>query len=284
MTIFLRHNIPDFYFEAFCDANIGESLNSGARHVWITDRRLSSLWRRVSFDAFLTRLGNPEQSGPAIELTTTTVSDLATGYSSLIKKTETSSILDSEDRIKLSFLVLTLLTEAGTPNHKRKEEVIEANQFTWENFESAIAGAQAQANRTRSSLRLPEGDLLDHGMHFILNRTGYPFVTSDRAIFVDSWDSLEAKRTFGRLGVLDEDVSGTTERVIYLPLSPEAALVSSAFIKRGYASEPYIECAVEEEVFLLNLLACYSADPIIVSSKERPFGRFQLKAQSLLTS
>jgi hypothetical protein len=145
-------------------------------------------------------------------------------------------------------------------------------------------GADVQSKRTRGSLDIADGDLLDHGMHFILNRTTNPFITSDRAIFVDLWTPQEAQRVFEPLRILDSEVGGVMERVTVLPISPDAAIVSSAFVQRGYANVPYIECWSDESIFSLNLLACYSADRIIISSQDKPFGQSEENVRNLMSA
>ena len=119
-------------------------------------------------------------------------------------------------------------------------------------------------------------------MHFILNRTTNPFITSDRAIFVDSWTPQEAQRVFEPLRILDSEVGGAMERVTVLPISPQVAIISSAFVQRGYANIPYVECWSDESIFSLNLRACYSADRIIISDQDKPFGQSGQRAEPLV--
>ena len=284
MPVILKHNIPDFYFAVFAEPrqNLDSLQTSSSKSLWINSKRLKPTWKQIPFANLLDLLKSPDPINGSADLVAERLSGLTTNYLSIIKKIGEALTLDREELFGLSFLVLTLLANAEGPRYRRPQTEIDADEFTWDKFESAVSGAEVQARRTRSSLAIADGDLLDHGMHFILNRTSNPFITSDRAIVVDSWTPQEAQRIFGPLGILDSEVSGSTERVIVLPISPEAAVVSSAFIKRGFRNAPYVECSWDETIFAFNLLACYGADRIIISNKDKPFGQSEDNARNLM--
>jgi hypothetical protein len=277
-----KQSILEFYFEAFSEA--GNSLRDiVSKALWINNKQLSLNWKRVLLAELLPLLRSPI---PALEegLAAEKLMRIAANYSAIVEKIHAASTLDRLELMDLSFLVMTLLINAETPSRRKVgSEQVNPDELTWDKFESAVSGAEVQSKRKRSSLGIPEGDLLDHGMHFILNRTSIPFIGSDRAIFVDSWDSQQAERTLRPLALLDPEVSGTTERVIVFPMSPEAVLISSSFVRRGYRSAPYVQCSSDETVFGLNLLACYAAGRYIVSDQENPFGQWEAKARSLVS-
>jgi hypothetical protein len=284
MPVIFNHYIPDFYFVAFAEQseNPDSVQPSASESLWINSKILKPTWKKIPVANLVDHLKNLDPIDSNADLVAERLSGLSTGYSSITKKLAAALTLNRDELFGLSFLILTLLSNAESPRYRSTDMEIDADEFTWEKFESAVLGAKFQAKQTRSSLTIDEGNLLDHGMHFILNRTGNPFITSDRAIFVDAWTPQEAERIFGILGILDSAVSGGTERVTVLPVSPEAVIVSSAFIERGYRTFPYIECASVEAVFALNLLASYGAERIVISNKDSPFGRLEDKARSLL--
>jgi hypothetical protein len=285
MPVILKRNIPDFYFAAF--AAPSETLDplqtAPSKILWINAKRLKPTWKQLPLENLLDLLKNPDPSDSNAGLVAERLSLITADYLSIIKKIAEALPIEREELFGLSFLVLTLLAEAESPSYRNADTKIDADEFTWDKFESAVSGAEIQAKRTRRSLAITDGDLLDHGMHFILNRSGNPFITSDRALFVDSWTPQEAQRIFGPLGILDTEVSGGTERVIVLPISPELALVSSAFIQRDYQNAPYLECASEETVFALNLLVSYGAERIIISNENKPFGQSEDKVRDLMS-
>lgn len=281
----LTHNILQFYFEAFCEAGNSSAGRSGPKSLWINNKRLSLTWRHASLAELWPLIRGVNSASFEADLIAEKLTRVGQNYLAIIKKVHSASALDRNELMDLSFLILTLLTNAESPSRRTViSERVNPDELTWEKFESAVSDAEIQSKRKRSSLPIPEGDLLDHGMHFILNRTGYPFITSDRAIFVDSWDSNEAQRTFGPLNILDPNVSGSTERAIVFPLSPEAILISSSYVKRDYPGDPYVECSSAESIFDLNLLAGHAADRIIVSNQDKPFGWFEEKARAFLST
>jgi hypothetical protein len=281
----LNHNIPDFYFAAF--AKRVENLNferPGLDSVWINSKIPKPTWKRIALTDLLDHLKNPDPTSSNVELVGERLVGISRNYSSVLNKISSRVGLERDELLSLSFLVLTLLANAESPRIRGTQKQIDANEFTWDKFESAVLGADVQSKRTRSSLDIADGDLLDHGMHFILNRTTNPFITSDRAIFVDLWTPQEAQRVFEPLRILDSDVEGVMERVTVLPISPDAAIVSSAFVQRGYANAPYLDCWSDESVFALNLLACYSADRFIISNQDKPFGQFEDNVRNLMAA
>ena len=285
MPVILSHNIPDFYFAAF--ANPSENLDferRGLDSVWINSKIPKPAWKRIALADLLDHLKNPDPISNNVEVVAERLVGISRNYSSVLNKISDGVSLEPDELLSLSFLVLTLLANAESPKIRGTQKQIDADEFTWDKFESAVLSAEVQSKRTRSSIEIADGDLLDHGMHFILNRTSNPFITSDRAIFVDSWTPQEAQRIFEPLRILDFEVSGGMERVTVLPISPQAAIVSSAFVQRGYANVPYIECWSDESIFSLNLLACYSADRIIISSQDKPFGQSEENARNLMSA
>jgi hypothetical protein len=285
MPVILNHNIPDFYFAAF--AKPSENVDSErptSESLWINSKIPKLTWKRIAIANLLDHLKNPDPISSNAEFVAERLAGISRNYSSVLKKISDGVSLDRDELLSLSFLVLTLLANAESPRIRSTQMQIDADEFTWDKFESAVLGAEVQAKRTRNSLEIAEGDLLDHGMHFILNRTRNPFITSDRAIFVDLWTPQEAQRVFEPLTILDVEVCGGRERVTVLPISPETAIVSSAFVQRGYANVPYVECWSDESVFALNLLACYSADRIIISSQDKPFGQSEDNVRTLMSA
>lgn len=285
MPVILNHNIPDFYFAAFAKAvqNL-EVERPGLDSILINSKIPKPTWKRIALADLLDHLKNPDPTSSNIELVAERLVGISRHYSSVLNKISDGISLDRDELLSLSFLVLTLLANAESPRIRGTQKQIEADEFTWDKFESAVLGAKVQSERTRSSLDIADGDLLDHGMHFILNRTTNPFITSDRAIFVDLWTPQEAQRVFEPLRILDSEVGGTMERVTVLPISPDAAIISSAFVQRGYANAPYVECWSDESVSALNLLACYSADSIIISSQDKPFGHAEDNVRNLMSA
>jgi Protein of unknown function (DUF4238) len=285
MPVILNHNIPDFYFASF--AKPIENLNFERPEldsVWINSKIPKPTWKRIALADFLDHLTNPDPTSTNVELVAERLAGISTNYSSVLNKISGRASLDRDELLSLSFLVLTLLANAESPRIRGTQKQFDANEFTWDKFESAVLGADVQSKRTRSSLDIADGDLLDHGMHFILNRTTNPFITSDRAIFVDSWTPQEAQRVFEPLCILDSEVGGAMERVTILPISPRAVIVSSAFIQRRYPNVPYVECWSNESVLSLNLLACYSADRIIISNQDKPFGQSEENVRNLMSA
>lgn len=281
----LNHNIPDFYFASFAKPSENRDLERpGLDSVWINRKIPKATWKRIALANLLDHLKNPDPNSKDVELVAERLVGISRNYSSVLNKISDGVSLDRDELLSLSFLVLTLLANAESPKIRGTQKQINADEFTWDKFESAVSGADVQSKRTRSSLDIADGDLLDHGMHFILNRTSNPFVTSDRAIFVDLWTPQEAQRVFEPLRILDSEVGGIMERVTVLPISPNAVIVSSAFIQRGYANVPYIECWSDESIFSLNLLACYSADRIIISSQDKPFGQSEENVRNLMSA
>jgi hypothetical protein len=281
----LNHNIPDFYFAAF--AKPVENLNferPGLDSVWINSKIPNPTWKRIALPDLLDHLKNPDPINRDAEFVAERLAGISRHYSSVLEKINEGVSLERDELLSLSFLVLTLLANAESPKIRGTQKQIDVDELTWDKFESAVFGAQVQATRTRSALNIADGDLLDHGMHFILNRTANPFITSDRAIFVDLWTPQEAQRVFEPLRILDSQVGGGMERVTVLPISPDAAIVSSAFVQRGYANAPYVECWSDESVFALNLLACYSADRFIISNQDKPFGQFEDNVRNLMAA
>jgi len=285
MPVILNHNIPDFYFAAF--AKPIENLNferPGLDSVWINSKIPKPTWKRIALADFLNHLKNPDPTSSNLQLVAERLVGISRNYSSVLNKISSGVSLERDELLNLSFLFLTLLANAESPRIRSTQKQIEADEFTWDKFESAVMGAELQSKRTRSSLDIADGDLLDHGMHFILNRTTNPFITSDRAIFVDLWTPQEAQRLFEPLRILDSEVGGTMERVTVLPISPDAAIVSSAFVQRGYANAPFVECWADESVFALNLLACYSANSVIISNQDKPFGHAEDNVRNLMSA
>lgn len=285
MPVMLNHNIPDFYFAAFAKPvqNL-EVDRPGLDSIWINSKIPKPTWKRIALADLLDHLKNPDPTSSDIELVADRLVGISRNYSSVLNKISDEVSLDRDELLSLSFLVLTLLANAESPKIRGTQKQIDADEFTWDNFESAVLGAEVQSKRGRSSLDIADGDLLDHGMHFILNRTTNPFITSDRAIFVDLWTPQEAQRVFEPLRILDSEVAGVMERVTVLPISPDAAIVSSAFVQRGYANAPYVECWSDESIFSLNLLACYSADRIIISNQDKPFGQSEDNVRNLMSA
>jgi Protein of unknown function (DUF4238) len=284
MPVILNHNIPDFYFSVFAKPIENSKFeHPGLDSVWINSKIPKPTWKRIALADFLDHLKNPDPIGNNVELVAERLVGISRNYSSILNKISDKVILDRDDLLSLSFLVLTLLANAESPRVRRTQRQIDVDELTWDKFESAVLGAELQAKRTRSSLDIADGDLLDHGMHFILNRTRNPFITSDRAAFVDLWTPQEAQRVFGPLGILDFEVCGALERVAVLPVSPDATVVSSAFVCRGYADAPYVECWSDDSVFALNLLACYSADRFIISNQDKPFGQSEDNVRNLMS-
>ena len=285
MPVILNHNIPDFYFAAF--AQPIENLDFERPRldsIWINSKVPKPTWKRIAFADLLDHLKNPDPTSSNVELVAERLVGISRNYSSVLNKISDGVSLERDELLSLSFLVLTLLANSESPRIRGTQKQIDADEFTWDKFESAVLDADVQAKRTRSSLDIADGDLLDHGMHFILNRTTNPFITSDRAIFVDLWTPQEAQRVFEPLRILNSEVGGVMERVTVLPISPDAAIVSSAFLQRGYASVPYIECWSDESIFSLNLLACYSADRIIISTQDKPFGQSEDNVRNLMSA
>jgi hypothetical protein len=276
----LNFRIAKLYIEQFIS---NSDRTRGPESIYVNSHTLDLEWTLTPVSD-LWQLIMPSTDIDEDNLVSEKIGGMEHQYGVVVDKILRAARLGKEELIHLSFVVLTLLTNAGDPKYLKRgsEEVIEG--LTWENFESAVSGARKQGERKRSSLSLPEGDLLDHGMHFILNRTKNPFITSDRALFVDSWVSKEGTRIFGPLGVLDQDVYGATERVIILPLSPQAAVVSSSFISRHYKGLPYIDCSSSEIIFELNLLACYAAERFVLASRAQPFGEFETRARKTLSA
>lgn len=277
----LNSRIAKLYIEQFISND--SDRTSGSESIYVNSHTLDLEWTPTPASD-LWQLITPSTDIDEDNLVSHKTGEMERQYAVIVDKILRAARLGKEELIHLSFLVLTLLTNAGDPKYLKRgsEEVMEG--LTWENFESATSGARNQAERKRSSLALPEGDLLDHGMHFILNRTKNPFITSDRALFVASWDSKEATRIFGPLGVLDRGVYGATERVIVLPLSPQAAVVSSSFISRHYKSLPFIDCSSPEIIFEVNLLACYAAERFVLASRAQPLGEFETHARKTLSA
>jgi len=275
----LNFRIAKLYIEQFI-GNDSDRPTSPAR-IYVNSHTLDLEWTPTPASD-LWQLISPNTDIDEDNLVTGRTDEMESQYAVIVDKILRAARLSTEELIHLSFLILTLLTNAGDPKYLKRgsEEVIEG--LTWENFESAISGARKQGGRKRSSLSLHVGDLLDHGMHFILNRTKNPFITSDRALFVDSWDSKEAMRIFGPLGVVDQGVYGATERVIVLPLLPQAAVVSSSFVSRDYKGLPFIDCSSPEIIFELNLLACYAAERFVLASRPEPLGEFETRARKIL--
>lgn len=285
MVLILNRNIPDFYFAAFAEANTDNefSLSLPSKSVWVNRKQLNTTWRSVPVSNLIDRLKRSEPNHESDEALTERLSDLAVNYAGIIQKIHGSSDLEQSELFSLSFLVLTLLANAETPKYRRIQGLPSLDDFSWDKFESSALGAQVQSQRTRDSLTLAEGDLLDHGMYFILNRSDIPFITSDRAIFVDSWVPQEAQAILGALDVFDTDVKGSIERVIVLPLSPETVLISSAFLSPKQRESRYVKCVSDETIFNLNLIASRGAERMVISNKERPFGPFEDKARSFLS-
>jgi len=281
--VILNYNVPDFYFSVFADRAEGDNSSSLEEHyLWINLRQLSSPWRRLSLREFLKQQKQGHTIKTAADLQSQKLLILATSYPNIIEKIARFSDLDQDELFNLSFLVLTLLTSAEGPKYPKLTRATDSDQFTRENYDCDSSDAKAHAKKTRSDFGINDSDLLDHGMHFILNRTVLPFVTSDRTIFVDLWGPQEAEKIFGSLGMLDTGVKGGMERVIFLPLSPEVALISSAYIKRSAKISPYIDCSTDRTIFDLNLLTCYGAETVIVSHRDKPFGPFENKVRNLV--
>src|SRR5215213_5603094 len=195
MPVILNHNIPDFYFAAF--AKPSENLDferPGLDSVWINSKIPQPTWKRIALQDLVDPLKNPDPTSSNDALVAERLVGISRNYSSVLNKISSGLSLERDELLSLSFLVLTLLANAEGPKIRGTQKQIDVDELTWDKFESAVLGAEVQSKRTRSSLDIPDGDLLDHGMHFILNRTTNPFITSDRAIFVDSWTPQEAQR------------------------------------------------------------------------------------------
>jgi len=278
----LNYNVPEFYYAAFANRSETDSVRTGeVKNLWINSKPLKPTWTNITVASLFERLKSSDPLTNDAELMAERLSDLTRNHSAVIEKISKGLTLDRGELLGLSFLVLTLLARAKSPTHRRTHAPLDPDEFTWDKFESTVSDAKIQSKRTRASLEVTDGDLLDHGMHFVLNRTPNPFITSDRAMVVDSWIPQEAERVLGPLGVLDSEVGGSAERVVVLPLSPQTVLLSSAYLKRGYPNAPYIEC-FDETVFELNLLAGYAAERLVVADRDKPFGAAEHMAQSLI--
>lgn len=266
-----RPNIPYFYFFAFA----ADGTRSGKKQtLWMIRKDLTGEWKQV-----LVELNTPGATNDAATSEQHAASErlraMGPEYCRIVERLPQKRYLERKDLFVLSFTTLALLTEASDPAHKIRRPV------SPDAFSSDL---ESQARPKRGSLNIGEGDLLDHGMHFIVNVSRMPFITSDAAIFVDSWDSQQAKHIIEPLGILDTSVYGSLERVVVLPLSPQVALISSAFIRRNHSGSPYIECSSDETVFELNLLACYAADQFIISNEPEPLRLFESRARTRLVS
>ena len=104
----------------------------------------------------------------------------------------------------------------------------------------------------------------DLNCKLIINKTKWPFITSDNPIVRYNQFLEKRKHPFGKCGLASKGLQ------VFYPLSPELALIyyDDKVYKIGYRKRYYVETYNEKDIESLNLLQFLNSDKVIFSNEK----------------
>lgn len=294
-----QHTVPQCYMKAFISETRPPEYADNKHFklgVWVNNKDLSSRWqmkapKNILAKPYYYNLPGDDTDKPLIEDTLNAVENV---YPSLLKKIEEGDVLSEEERQALAFFVSTLLMRTEQQQDHWAGQLKELERIH-RMVEWACTGGEAGSDElAQKLLHTPKlfifehpaaGILLEHGMHFIVNDTRTPFITSDAPVihYRAHIDEVGALRSLG--DCLDTSVTrNVQDHVIFLPLSPRTMLASSPFILSDYPGAPYLRCSDADVVMSFNLVVCVEAREIVISKVDRPFGDLEGKFEQLVAA
>lgn len=282
-----QHTVPQCYMKAFIsemrppEYADNEHFKLG---VWINSKDLSSGWQMKSPKNILAKpyyynLPGDDTDSPLIE---GALHAIENEYPRLLKKIEEGESLSEEEQQALAFFVSTLLMRTEQEQEHWSAQLKEFERIH-RMVEQAHTGRETASDEiTKSLLHTPKlfifehpaaEIMLEHGMHFIVNETNLPFITSDAPVkhYRAHIDEVTLLRSLG--DCLDTSITrNVQEHVIFLPLSPRILMTSSAFIRGDYPGAPYLRCSDSDLVMSFNLYVCIDAHDTIIANTDKPLG------------
>lgn len=252
--------------------------------VWVNSKDLSSAWqmkvpRNILAKPYYYNVPGDHPERPHVE---DELGKVETLFPPILRKVEAGTPLSDRERDDLAFFVFTLLmrTEQQQEHWQTQAEGIER---LYRSVERAHTGREDGAEMVAAELeravkffilnRPTTRILSEHGMHFIVNETDVPFITSDTPV-IHHWMHIdEADWLHAFSECLDTTISRNVRtHFTLLPLSPRIMLVASTFIRSDHRGAPYLHCSDRNIVYGLNLRTCLDAKKIVISNTDAPFG------------
>ncbi|QSR35622.1 hypothetical protein CFI10_11540 [Marinobacterium iners] len=118
--------------------------------------------------------------------------------------------------------------------------------------------------------------LLDHGIHFLVNTTDLPFITTDTPVLRRDCHSDEIPLLVGSGSHCKQGIKPNEQTpLFFIPLTPVLAVVSCRMIEESYSDSPYLTCSDINAIFRLNRLLLDQAQELVIADRPFPFGAIE---------
>lgn len=202
-------------------------------------------------------------------------------YAELLRSIESHRKLTKREIKGLAIFITTMIIRVESFQSHYQEFVneivssIEAFMGDTPKFRSFIGDYE---NTTKRLIQKSDAGstLLNHGLHFIVNTTDMPFITTDKPVLRKDCHSDELPLLVGAGSHCKQGIKpNQIHPMFYIPVTSVLAIVCCKLIEESYPDSPYITCSDINAVFRLNRLMLVQAQELVIADRPFPFGTIE---------
>lgn len=285
-----QHLIPRCYLKAFVDSISPEGVDASRYepHVWLIEKTLTLPPQKKSVKNAMckSQFYNLDDDDPQQPIVEEFLSYVESEFSKVLNKMAALDELSLKDSAILCVFVDTLFRRTSNQVGHFQSQIDNATSM-YRRVDRAANGNETQSDEclrgthelAKKSIVTATGIMgnifLETSFTLLINECEFPFFTSDRPVF---YDFLHIDEVLGsgipQSWTVDGIYNSQKSFFCFCPLTPNIGFLSSPIL-RPTGPNLYRNTSDCKFIFNLNLMTLQYSESTIVSSKERPFGRFQ---------